>query len=721
MRAVCAVHSMQPLPNYFGLLFIFSAGPETAPSVMVSKKTLKKSLNYLHKELLKKAEGLNPTSSAEQQASGEGGGGDHVGLNSDDLGEVSNCTTKTLQGSCNSTYLDDSADLKSNSILGSLKCERSKSRKAAKPVKREQEPAMEELVEIRRAQMLPAECSLCSYTCTCKTQLDLHITEVHRSAQEPVHNVQPYACRLCPWSGSKKEAFERHVAHHRGKHTVRYHTCPYCLFCTTVMSVIEAHLPSTHPGEIFRFEVLQERVVYRQKLFECPACRGLYQWQQDLLCHFRDYHDLELLASYTESTFPEQSELTTMSVPKELFNDLLDRYAAGVGAEDTDNELVSTDGAEDSVGLWNVDAIPLSQNQAPDVGTVIRFHCSSCDFSSEDFDLFRKHTASHRTSSAVDNEDYSSPSSEVGIVPPRSGIRNTYHCHLCPFECAKMVHYRRHLEIHERNQSLAEGFRCGYCHFAHYRQNCVKFHLGKYHGDRPIKMSRITDGVEVELSETDLYALKSRRGTSDLRTNQPSPSASVPVLRSDKEKRPTSRYESEGNVPLLAIERTSSTRKTQPSPVEKLSSVNSQSAGSLAELEEANRQLDEFEQELPASMIYPDPVKCPRCDFTNRVRVNMIRHLKLHRDEDSALFGMSSPAAGNAAGLYDMQKNGVFDARADSEKPLLRQILSEKPLVCDLSFLLQFIRGSISNVSSLCMLLVVLYSSAALLLLLLLL
>ena len=539
-----------------------------------------------------------------------------------------------------------------------------------------------ELVEIRPAQILPAACSSCSYTCVCDMQLDVHVIEVHRSTRDPDHNVQPYACKLCPWFGSTKEAFERHMAHHPGDHIVRYHTCPYCLFCTTDMSVVESHLSFTHPGESFRFEVLQESVSYRQKLVECPVCRGLYQWQQDLLCHFRECHSLELLASYMESAFSEQSELSTVSVPKELFNDLLDRYAAGVVGEATDNGVVSVEGVEDSAtgSSWTVNTVPLTQHQAPDVGTVIRFHCSSCDFSSENFDLFKKHCASH-SAATVGNEDYGSLSSAIG-VPVKSGIHNTYHCHLCPFECSKMVHYRRHIEIHERNQSLVEGFRCGYCHFAHYRQNCVKFHLGKYHGDRPIKMSRITDGVEVELSETDLYALRSRRSLSDVRSHHSSPSASVLVLRSEKEKRPINRYESEGSVPLLAIERTSSGRKTQQSAAEKSPAVGDQSRCSLAELEEANRLLDEFEQDLPSSMIYPDPVKCPRCDFTNRVRVNMIRHLKLHRDEDSALFGMSNPQPENAAGHFDVQKNGLLDSTANNEKPLLRQILSEKPLVC---------------------------------------
>ena len=560
----------------------------------------------------------------------------------------------------------------------SSRCERSKSRKAAKPVKRGQEPALE-FVEICPAQSLPSQCGICSYMCMCNTHLDMHVTEVHRSTQDVDRSVQPYACQLCPWLGSSKEAFERHVAHHPGRHTVRYHTCPYCLFCTTDMPTVEAHLPSNHPSDTFRFEVLQESVSYKQKLVECPVCQGLYQWQQDLLCHFRNCHSLESLATYMESTYPEQSELAAMSVPKELFNDVLDRYAAGVLADDTDSGLVNAEKVEDDTSSLTVKTVPSILPRAPDGGTVIRFHCSYCDFNSEDFDLFKKHCSSHSNPAARNNGDYSSSSS----VPSKSGIHNTYHCHLCPFECNKMVHYRRHLEIHERNQSLVEGFRCGYCHFAHYRQNCVKFHLGKYHGDRPIKMSRIIDGVEVELSETDLYAMRSRKGPSSILGRQSSSSASLVGHPSDREKRPTNRYRSEGNVPLLAIERTSSARSSQLSSVEKSSIVSEQLHGSTAELEEAMRSLDMFEQGLPAQMIYPDPVNCPRCDFSNRVRVNMIRHLKLHRDEDQAMFGMSNPQPGNAAGHFDLQKNGCLESTTDnSEKPLLRQILSEQPTVC---------------------------------------
>lgn len=650
-----------------------------------SKKTSKKTLSELHKELLKKAEDLNLTTPADQPASCEGGADSpHVGADAEDSGEFSVSTSKTAEGSCVVTNADGGSDLKSLADAsnlpvdhGSLRCERSKSRKAAKPVKRGHEPALE-FVEIRAARTLSAHCSVCSFTCLCKVHLDIHVAEVHRSTQDVDRNVQPYACHLCPWLGSSKEAFERHVAHHPGHHVVRYHTCPYCLFCTTDMPTVEAHLPSNHPADSFRFEVLQESVSYKQKLVECPVCQGLYQWQQDLLCHFRSYHSLESLASYVESTYPEQTELTTMNVPKELFNDVLDRYAAGVLTEDTDSGLVSTEKVEDDAGSWKLKAVPSTLPRAPDVGTVIRFHCSSCDFNSEDFDLFKKHCASHSNPAAGDNGGHSSSSP----IPSKSGIHNTYHCHLCPFECSKMVHYRRHLEIHERNQSLAEGFRCGYCHFAHYRQNCVKFHLGKYHGDRPIKMSRITDGVEVELSETDLYALRSRKGPSSILGRQSSSSASLVGHTSDREKRPTNRYKSDGSVPLLAIERTSSVRNSRPSSLEKSSEGNGQPRGSVAELEEAIRSLDVFEQELPASMIYSDPVNCPRCDFSNRVRVNMIRHLKLHRDEDNALFGMSNPQPGNVAGHFDSQKNGCLESRADSEKPLLRQILSEKPMVC---------------------------------------
>lgn len=665
--------------------YLFPAEPEPVRSVTPSKKASKKTLSELHEELLKKAEGLNLTTPAEQPVKHDSATDSaDVGTSIEDPSEIS----VQLEGSCVDADQDSISDLKSSADAvgvpvdhGSWKCERSKSRKAAKPVKRGHEPAME-FVDICPAQNLVAQCSLCSYTCMCNTQLDVHVTEVHRSSQGRDCNMQSYSCPSCSWVGSTQEVFERHVAHHPGQHTVRYHTCPYCLFSTTGMPAIEAHLPSTHPTDSFRFEVLQEVISYKQKLVECPVCRGLYAWQQDLLCHFRECHSLESLATYMESTFPKQSELTTMSVPKELFSDLLDRYAAGAIEEDTDSGPLSSEKVEDEhAGSWPVNTV----SSAADRGTVIRFHCSSCDFNSENFDVFKKHCASHSTVAAADDDDYARTSSTVGIMA-KSGIRNTYHCHLCPFECSKMVHYRRHLEIHERNQSLLEGFRCGYCHFAHYRQNCVKFHLGKYHGDRPIKMSRITDGVEVELSETDLYALRSRRGPSDTRSHQSvaaSSSSSVIVLRTDKEKRPTNRYESEGNIPLLAIERTSSARRSQQSLAENSSMVSEQSRGSLVELQQAIRQLDKFEAELPSSMIYQDAVKCPRCDFTNRVRVNMIRHLKLHRDEDSALFGMSNQQIGdNGAGHFDMHKNGFLDSKADNgEKPLLRQILSEKPLV----------------------------------------
>ena len=665
-----------------------SAGPESARSVTPSKKTSKKTLSELHKELLKKAEGLNLTTPAEQPASCDGGTeSPRVVADAEDSSEFSVSTTKTVEGSCVDTDVDGGSDLKSlagtsNAPVdnGSLRCERSKSRKAAKPVKRGQELALE-FVEIRPAQLLLAQCSMCSYTCVCDVHLDVHVAEVHRSTQDVDRTVQPYACHLCPWMASSKEAFERHVAHHPGQHVVRYNTCPYCLFCTTDMPTVEAHLPSTHPADGFRFEVTQESVSYKQKLVECPVCQGLYQWQRDILFHFRECHGLESLASYVESTYSEQSELTIMNVPKELFNDVLDRYAAGSLEDDRDNGLDSKEKVkveENDASSWTVKTVASTLPRAPDVGTVIRFHCSSCDFNSEDFDLFKKHCASHSASAADNSRDYSSSSS----IPTKTGVHNTYHCHLCPFECSKMVHYRRHLEIHERNQSLAEGFRCGYCHFAHYRQNCVKFHLGKYHGDRPIKMSRIIDGVEVELSETDLYALRSRKGPS-IHGRQSASHTSLLSRPSDREKRPTIRYTSEGSVPLLAIERTSSVRNSHPSPaVVRSSAVSEQPRGSVAELEEAIRLLDVFEQELPASMIYPDPVNCPRCDFSNRVRVNMIRHLKLHRDEDNALFGMSNPQPGNEAGHFDSHKNGSLESRADNEKPLLRQILSEKPMVC---------------------------------------
>lgn len=44
-----------------------------------------------------------------------------------------------------------------------------------------------------------------------------------------------------------------------------------------------------------------------------------------------------------------------------------------------------------------------------------------------------------------------------------------------------------------------------------------------------------------------------------------------------------------------------------------------------------NASLDEillFERSLPSAMIFPEALQCPKCDFSNRVRINIVKHLR---------------------------------------------------------------------------------------------
>jgi len=185
--------------------------------------------------------------------------------------------------------------------------------------------------------------------------------------------------------------------------------------------------------------------------------------------------------------------------------------------------------------------------------SVLLFHCDVCAFTSNDFDQYTAHTNLHvgegkgvspgagsiirklltgtvraktshtSTPTMVENmsdsevsfETHSSVSSpalnlsaaagDMSRIAVLSGGRKRavmQNCHLCPFQTNKTVHFRRHLEIHERNESITDGYSCGYCHFLHPRLNCIKFHLG------------MSDLIKFHLGMSDL--IKFHLGKSDL-------------------------------------------------------------------------------------------------------------------------------------------------------------------------------------------------------------
>ena len=262
----------------------------------------------------------------------------------------------------------------------------------------------------------------------------------------------------------------------------------------------------------------------------------------------------------------------------------------------------------------------------------------------------------------------------------RKGVK--LRCRLCPFECYRTPNFRRHLAIHVHQAEYPESYRCAYCKFQHRRLNCIRFHLGKYHGQLPAKLSRVVSGKVVEVINADDMSLHSSRYGRSLPVSSTNyvpisaatySSGTMPIRAEDyvmnKRDEMSSDATSSHEIPLddqsqSGTGSTSSREKRLCKPPKRLSdssdfqppSTNSISNWKIRRLEgesvapfarlagqsrnssgrpfDDNIAEDYIQSDLPPGMIYPEPIKCPRCSFTNRVRINLVRHMKQHHAED---------------------------------------------------------------------------------------
>jgi len=269
----------------------------------------------------------------------------------------------------------------------------------------------------------------------------------------------------------------------------------------------------------------------------------------------------------------------------------------------------------------------------------------------------------------------------------RKGVK--LRCRLCPFECYRTPNFRRHLAIHVHQAEYPESYRCAYCKFQHRRLNCIRFHLGKYHGQLPAKLSRVVRGKVVEVISADDVTLppakygrtalapddivmshRSVVGVQDYTTGKQE--EMVAAAACSREIRRVDDQSQSGGGSAQSRERRackppkrlSDTSDFQPPSAVGVSSwklrkvlsagAESGSPGALAQARTApsNRPFDDniaedyIQSDLPPGMIYPQPVKCPRCAFTNRVRINLVRHMKQHHTEDQQrLRTLTTPAS----------------------------------------------------------------------------
>ena len=514
-------------------------------------------------------------------------------------------------------------------------------RKTSTPLKRAIPAAEKEVIEIERTRNLSVVCNQCTFSCGSERALHQHVKICHRLSARSNEQAR-YVCTMCPASTGDRESFLDHLAHHPGQHLVRYFACSHCGTDSVDMATMEEHVSSNHDGAVRRFEVVQERVTYLDNLITCPLCGDASKWKKNFVAHIRSYHQMEQLAAYLEHEYRDQRWPEKLSIRS---SDVTGQ--AGVS------------GSQCKVS-YSLSSIPRYRNLCESSSSfnssrsVVVHICCRCTFSTDDINSYLEHYRGHFATSAptraaiiaetADREprtDQRLLTDERLLQQPKGKTGGSYACHLCPFKTPKRMFYHRHMAIHERNSGMTDGYRCGYCQFAHPRVHCITFHLGRYHGNRPSKVIRISGGIESEMFDDG----------QDNEDTTASP-ASKPSTFTRNGYQPISSYDSCDSVSSF-----SSTATAFVSLVP----VNQKTGRELAN--ESVKRLNEFERRLPPSMFYEEPVKCPLCSFTNTVRINLLRHLRTHRNDDELDIANPVPAD-NVSGFAvdESWQNGTADA-----------------------------------------------------------
>lgn len=99
------------------------------------------------------------------------------------------------------------------------------------------------------------------------------------------------------------------------------------------------------------------------------------------------------------------------------------------------------------------------------------------------------------------------------------------------------------------------------------------------------------------------------------------------------------------------------------------------------------KELDKFILNLPEDYVFERPIKCPKCDYTSAVRLNLVRHFNMHND--NALFdqendpvnrvGMNNPSAEVRRGILTDQRNVL------TEKPAAKIAIKRRMTISELS------------------------------------
>jgi hypothetical protein len=414
------------------------------------------------------------------------------------------------------------------------------------------------------------KCGRCSFTCNSNSQL-----EMHSRTCDGIRKRKPgrFNCMYCNMTTEKKNILIWHLAHHEGVHEVCYLKCNGCEFATMLADEMTAHENEHHGGSKALSVTGSDKVTYLQDILKCPVCSVGLPWKSIYVKHFRQDHKLNRLADYLEEKYPESPYPRTIRFPKHLLGE---------------NPIVAA--ALNS-------AVPRSDNVRVEI---CRFHCESCEFSTSDKQAFADHQKSHATT--IDR------SINMNYHPHvKETVSSKYSCTSCAFTSAVENQYRLHIADHMKYDDIDNGFKCGACAFKCPSRSRVQEHINKFHSDH----------FECEIVKISNKAKKSASGRN--KKVAPGNNNKNNDVKSAKEKQVDVDVFSTGDS-INSVKSTALQSSRKP-------------ASSASQTPTNMNILDKFERELPSVQIFPRDIKCPLCDFANRFRVNVTRHLKLHREQ----------------------------------------------------------------------------------------
>jgi len=429
-----------------------------------------------------------------------------------------------------------------------------------------------------------------------------------------------------------------------------------------------------------------------QGMMTCPLCFGAFSWKEDLLHHLGSVHHLEELVAHLDSEFASETCPPCCWVPRTLFKSLLQVPACSVPSSVTNtdsaqcapgNQLSTTESSHVDVPVRKMhqsdgtqgktDHSPkkLDNTTSPRcklsdicVKSIERYHCDLCEFSANDLGQLLEHGSEHesqktRGQPASDGLEHSSehesqktrgqPASDGHFaavieetdddrsnVSPRKQVNETFSCDFCPFSTKLQHVITRHVQIHERSALVKNGYKCAYCNMARITRGAIRFHQTACHHDQPIKILCIGSGKVVKDSHN---SVKSAGKSCSVVKKQRK-------LKLSKSKFVTVKSQS------CASQETNVIHKQATSAL-------SLNAGEMLSCEKEGS-TKALESKLPAQMVYATPVRCPLCDFRNRARLNLVRHIRLthgnHHQSETQMTSHPSSVCATNCGNVDRDK-----------------------------------------------------------------